>query len=77
MKGLWLLPVAVVAVFLLTTFAKYPLSFLMRYTKGFTTTPLAAGMPAPQFDLETISGERVALAQLGERPLLIKFWSIY
>ena len=37
--------------------------------------PLAAGAVAPHFELESLTGEVVSLAQFKGMPVLIMFWS--
>jgi cytochrome oxidase Cu insertion factor (SCO1/SenC/PrrC family) len=36
--------------------------------------PLAAGTTAPAFELTSLKGETVSLAQFKERPVLLMFW---
>ncbi|MBI5118270.1 redoxin domain-containing protein [Candidatus Poribacteria bacterium] len=49
----------------------WPPSILRR----FTVKPLAVGVQAPQFELASVTGEKVSLAGFKGKPMLIKFWS--
>lgn len=37
--------------------------------------PLTKGTAAPQFELESLTGEKVSLEQFKGKPVLIMFWS--
>jgi cytochrome oxidase Cu insertion factor (SCO1/SenC/PrrC family) len=39
-----------------------------------TIRPLSAGTTAPAFELESLEGDTVSLAQFEERPVLLMFW---
>ena len=41
---------------------------------GPVTTPIV-GRPAPAFDLETLDGQRIALADLRGSPVVLNFWA--
>ena len=47
-----------------------------RFLKAMTTSPLAEGVDAPQFELESLSGETVSLSQFEGKAVLLKFWSV-
>jgi len=43
-------------------------------TSRHISNPLSAGTAAPAFELESLTGETVALAGLEGKPVLIMFW---
>lgn len=45
------------------------------FLKSFIAPPLDTGVPAPPFELETLDGKKVALADYKGRPVLLKFWN--
>jgi cytochrome oxidase Cu insertion factor (SCO1/SenC/PrrC family) len=47
-----------------------------RFIKAMTTPPLETGVAAPQFELASLSGENVSLAQFEGQAVLLKFWSV-
>ena len=69
--------VAVFTVAITVVLVKFPPSFLARYFTGLRTPPLTAGMTAPKFELESLTGETVSLEQFKGKAVVIKFWSIY
>jgi peroxiredoxin len=46
-------------------------------TSGSGVVVLEAGVAAPDFDLQTLDGEALALADLAGKPLLINFWATW
>jgi hypothetical protein len=55
----------------LSTAAWWPPDFL----KKFLSLPLEPGVVAPQFELESLAGEKVALKDFAGTPVLLKFWN--
>ena len=47
-----------------------------RFIKAMTTPPLEAGAAAPQFELESLSGDKFSLEQFEGKAVLLKFWSV-
>lgn len=43
--------------------------------REFRTQPIEEGAAAPPFELKTLTGETVSLAQFKGKPLVLKFWS--
>ena len=41
---------------------------------NFLSNPLSQGTVAPPFELESLAGESVSLAQFEGRPVLLMFW---
>ena len=71
-KRTYALMVAVVVLAVVSVAAWWP----PRFIKAMTTPPLAAGEAAPQFELASLSGENVSLAQFEGQAVLLKFWSV-
>jgi len=55
----------------LSTAAGWPPEFL----KKLIAPPLKAGTVAPQFELESLAGEKISLKGFAGKPVLLKFWS--
>jgi cytochrome oxidase Cu insertion factor (SCO1/SenC/PrrC family) len=47
-----------------------------RFIKKMTRPPLETGVAGPQFELETVSGEKISLEQFEGKAVLLKFWSV-
>jgi len=71
-KRSYTLPAAAMVLALVSVAAWWP----PRFIKKLTTPPLAAGAAAPRFELESLSGENVSLAQFEGKAVLLKFWSV-
>lgn len=54
-----------------------PLAALVLLVACSVERPASAGEPAPDFDLELLSGERVTLASYSGRMLLVDFWATW
>lgn len=48
---------------------------LLVIPRGEATASLIVGQEAPEFDLESLSGERVRLSELQGKPLVVNFWA--
>jgi cytochrome oxidase Cu insertion factor (SCO1/SenC/PrrC family) len=69
-----------VLVFVLAIYAMASIVFssmLFRIGSGspyVPAKPLATGTPAPAFELKSLKGDTVSLAQFEDRPVLLMFW---
>jgi len=63
---------AILAVIAVVAYANYLFPFVL---KGFTAQPIAEGAAAPPFELKSLTGETVSLAQYQGKPVVLKFWS--
>lgn len=63
---------AVLAVVIVAALALHP----PRFIKGLTIDPIATGGPAPGFEIASLAGETISLAQFEGKAVLLKFWSV-
>lgn len=49
---------------------------LPRFLKGLAIDPIATGGPAPEFEIASLAGETISLAQFEGKAVLLKFWSV-
>lgn len=47
-----------------------------RFIKKMTRPPLETGAAGPQFELESVSGEKFSLEQFEGKAVLLNFWSV-
>ena len=47
-----------------------------RFIKKMTIPPLETGIAGPQFELDSVSGEKISLQQFEGKAVLLKFWSV-
>lgn len=63
---------AILAVLALGAYATYLFPFLLKHSAA---PPIVEGVPAPQFELKSLTGETYSLAQYKGTPVVLKFWS--